>query len=283
MQKRIDDIEFEHVPAGRRLIKRCIVEPMVNYVLPADFLRWLLRVTKSELAQANWQDPGGWLSMVISYDGRPKQWADKLLVNGGSISMALRNRKRLASEVLADLIDRSTSSPAEVLCVGAGPGLVIMDALERLKRDDVRATLVDLSDDAHDYARRVAAQRGLDKFLHFVSGDIRTMNLAGLLNNKLDVVKMIGICEYLEDDRLVEISRVIWSAMPPGGSVVLNSLSYAHGTARFLRKVFGLHMIHRTPEQLEALMTRAGFGDFSRWSEPLDVYHVIVARRKESC
>jgi hypothetical protein len=38
-------------------------------------------------------------------------------------------------------------------------------------------------------------------------------------------------------------------------------------------------MTHRSPEQLQALMSRAGFEDFHAFREPLGVYHVIVGRR----
>jgi len=67
--------------------------------------------------------------------------------------------------------------------------------------------------------------------------------------------------------------------MPPGTAIVLNSLSKAHGNDRFFRRVFGLHMTHRTPLQLQELFAGAGFGQFVATPEPLGVYHVIVGRR----
>jgi hypothetical protein len=67
--------------------------------------------------------------------------------------------------------------------------------------------------------------------------------------------------------------------MPAGKPIVFNSISRAHGTDRFFRRVFGLHMRHRSPEQLQALMRRAGFDRFEAFAEPLGVYHVNVGRR----
>jgi len=67
--------------------------------------------------------------------------------------------------------------------------------------------------------------------------------------------------------------------MPRGASIVSNSLSEAHGTDRFFRRVFGLHMVHRSPDHLRELMSAAGFSDFTRFAEPLGVYHVIVGRK----
>ena len=66
--------------------------------------------------------------------------------------------------------------------------------------------------------------------------------------------------------------------MPAGASIVFNSLSAAHGTDRFFRRVFGLHMIHRTPEQLTPTDAAGrASADFRVHPEPLGVYHVIVA------
>jgi len=67
----IADIEFERPSVAARVAKKLLVNPIGNY-MPAKFLRGLLRFTRSELAKSNWTDPGGWRSMVISYDGSPE-------------------------------------------------------------------------------------------------------------------------------------------------------------------------------------------------------------------
>ena len=158
----------------------------------------LLRFGKSELANANWKDPGGWRSMVISYEGKPGQLADKVLVGGGTIPMALRNRKRLGARLLARLIDETDHEPARVLCLGAGPGQIIIEAMQQANHK-VLATLVDLSSDAFDYGRELARKAGLQDNVRFVQGDVRD-NLEHVLDDPPDVIKMLGICEYLTDE-----------------------------------------------------------------------------------
>ena len=271
-----DGLAFERMSGFRRALKAAVFHPMANY-LPAGLLRWLLRITKSELAAANWTDPGGWRSMVISYDGKPRQIADKVLVHAGTMSMALRNRRRLAAGVLARLIDETAASPAHVLCLGAGPGHIISDALLQARRP-AHATLVDLSSDAFDYGRSLADRLGLAGRMRFVQGDVR--DVAALLDRRqVDLVKLLGICEYLPDDVVVSIARAVHAVMPVGSSVVFNSLTHAHGTDRFFRRVLGLYMMHRDASQLQALMGQAGFGNFTTLAEPLGVYEVIIGRK----
>ncbi len=283
MESWVDDIPFERKGPVKRVLKAAMIDPLANY-LPASWLRGLLRFGKSELAAANWKDPGGWRSMVISYEGRPTQIADKLLVGAGTMAMALRNRKRLGARLLARLIDEAADArgegapPVHVLCLGAGPGHIISDALTEARHPAV-ATLVDISSEAFDYGRELAGRKGVAERMHFIEGDVR--DVREMLDRPPDMVKMLGICEYLTDEQVADIASAVSAVMPAGSSIVFNSLSKAHNSDRFFRRVFGLHMNHRSPEQLQALLGPAGFGQFVGFPEPLGVYRVMVGRRVE--
>lgn len=270
------EVEFERFGAVGRLMKTAVINPIANYA-PAGLTRALLRLGKSELAAANWVDPGGWRSMVISYEGRAQQVADKILVGGGTIPTALRNRRRLAGRLIAGLIDQCPHEPAHLLALGAGPGRITLDAMSRAKRE-ARATLVDLNPDAFPYGKRIAEELGLADRVRYVHDDVR--NIDRLLETPPDIVKMIGICEYLTDEQIRDILSAVSEVMPDGSHIVFNSISKAHGTDRFCRRVFGLHMTHRTPEELAELMRPAGFDDFVSIPEPIGVYHVCVGRKR---
>ncbi|MBS3733417.1 MAG: class I SAM-dependent methyltransferase [Phycisphaerae bacterium] len=270
-----EDVDFERLTRGDRLVKALCINPFGNYA-PPPLVRGLLRLGKSELAAANWADPGGWRSMVISYENRARQVADKALVSGGTIPTALRNRRRLAGQFLAGLIDRCPHPAPHVLCLGAGPGRIILDALSRA-RDDAHATLVDLNPDAFPYGKRLAAELGLSDRVRYICDDVR--NVERLLDTPPDIVKMIGICEYLTDAQIRDILSTVTAVMRDGGHIVFNSISPAHGTDRFCRRVFGLHMTYRTPQELATVMSPTGLGDFASIREPLGVYHVCVGRK----
>ena len=271
----ISDVEFERHGPVRRLLKAALFNPFANY-MPAGMIRGLLRLTESQLAAANWSDPGGWRSMVISYEGKPKQFADKLLVGAGSVPTALRNRRRLTGRLLAGLIDGANTDDAHVLCLAAGPGITVIDALTEAK-NPAHATLVDISPDAFDYGCTLAAQKGVVDRVRYVLGDVR--NIHDLLDTPPDVVTMVGICEYLTDEQITEIVQAAAGVMPPGTAILFNSICDAHGTDRFFRRVFGLHLNHRTVEHLQGLVGQAGFGQFTALPEPIGVYNVIMGRR----
>ncbi|MCY2926064.1 MAG: methyltransferase domain-containing protein [Planctomycetota bacterium] len=216
--------------------------------------------------------------MVMSYQGKPEKTWDRLLVNGGTIPMALRNRRKLAGRLIARLIDQTDHEPVHLLCLGAGPGMITADALALAQRQ-ADATLVDLSGDAFAFGRRHAAELGLSDRMTFIQGDVR--DVAGQIDERVSIVKTIGIFEYITDEQIGGIAQALQRVMPPGSAIVFNSISLRHGTDRFFRRVFGLHMIYRTPEQLQALLAPAGFGGFEVFPEPLGVYHVVVGRMGE--
>jgi SAM-dependent methyltransferase len=269
-------LRFEKVSPLRRVLRRVLVNPFANYT-PRGLMRGLLRFSKSRLAAANWKDPGGWESMVISYDNRPTQISDKLLVGGGAMAAALRNRKMLGAFLLAQLIDQTKESPVNVLCLGAGPGAIITEALG-LAKTRAKAVLVDISSAAFDYGRELAAQRGLADRVEFIQADVR--DLKKYLHAPPHVVKMLGICEYLSDEMIVMIASAASAMMPPGAAIVFNCISTAHGTDRFFRRVLGLNMNHRSPEGLCELMAQAGFDNFTAYPEPQGVFQVIVGRKR---
>ena len=271
------ELGFERLSPLRRALKRVLINPLANYT-PAFITRGLLWLTRSELAAANWKDPGGWRSMVISYDGKCRQLSDRFLVAAGTIPMALRNRRRLASHLIARLIESTPADPVHVLCLGAGPGLITLDALAQAKdKDTSHATLVDLSSDAFNYGLEQANLKGLAHRVRYIQADVR--DLEKYLDRPPHVVKMIGICEYLSDEQILSIARASAALMPAASAIVVNSISKAHGTDRFFRRVFGLHLIHRNPRQIMDLLGRVGLGEFVVYPEPLGVYHVIVGRK----
>ena len=279
MNSWVDDIEFERVGILRRTFKTGVIDPLANH-LPCRLLRSLLRFCNSEVAKVNWADPGGWRSMVIAYDERPKRIVDKILVGAGTMPKAIRNRRRLAARLLAELIRTAERQPPHLLCLAAGAGQIEMDALTQARRA-AHATLVDLNRDALDYGRDLAGRNGLSDKVRFIRADV--LEVERLLDDPPDIVTLLGICEYLSDDQIVAIARAAAAVMPAGAPIVFNSLSEAHGTDRFFRRVFGLHMNHRSPEQIGGLLELAGFTEgFAAIPEPLGVYHVATVRKDAS-
>ncbi len=275
----LTELDYERVGPVQRALKVGLTNPLVNWVVPAGLIRWALRVTRSEMAAASWADPGGWKSMVLSYrQDTPPQIADRLLLRLGSIPMALRNRKKLATEVLARMIRQRSGQRTNIVCLGAGPGAIVLDAMTRSAHSDCHSYLIDLNPDSFEHGRAQAQARGLNGRVRFIHGDVtRYRELCDAVPH---IVKMIGIIEYLPDEVIGQIARAIVQVMPPGGQLVANSLTRRHGTDRFFRRVFDLHMIHRPADQVRRMFDQAGLRTEHVLTEPLGVYDILVCHKE---
>jgi SAM-dependent methyltransferase len=272
-------LDYERIGPAGRLFKRAFTDPLVNWVLPAGFMRWILKVTRSELARASWANPGGWRSMVLSYcEDTPPQIADRLLIKLGSIPIALRNRRKLATEILTRMIRDRGGQRTNLVCLGAGPGMICLEAMHRADHADCHAYLIDLNPESFEFGRKLAESKGLAGRVRFIHGDVT--HYRTLCDATPHIVKMIGIIEYLPDAVVGDIARAIAEVMPPGGQLLANSLTRRHGTDRFFRRVFGLHMIHRTADEVRRLLDAAGIATEHVFTEPLGVYDVLICRKK---
>ena len=270
-----EEIDFEALSTPMRIIRNVLINPIANF-LPAGISKALLKFGKSQLAEANWTEPGGWKSMVISYNGQCKQIADRILVKAGTVPKALRNRKRLVIWILSKLINQGHLKYPHILCLGAGPGLTVIEAISQA-RLPVRATLVDLNDEPFEHGMRIAKQYGVHNRVRFIKADVR--EIEKYLHEPPGIVEMIGLCEYLQDDQIAMIVRAVAQLMPLDASIIFNSVYPSHGVDRFLRRVFGLRMIYRSTERLCQLMQQAGFGEFQAYAEPMNVYEVCIGKK----
>ncbi len=271
--------DFEQHGPVKRAMKKCVTNPMINWVLPAGFLRWMLRVAKSEMAEASWSDAGGWKSMVLSYsEEKPPQIADRFLTKLGTMPAALRNRRKVVTELLARMIREREGQATNVVCLGAGPGMAILPAMEQAAHPDCHAWMIDLNPDSFDFGRELAADKGLADRVRFIEGDVT--HYRDLVDATPHIVKMIGIIEYLPDETVLDIIDAIGAVMPPGGRLVANSLTYRHGTDRFFRRVFDLHMIHRPADRVREMLATGGLETVETLTEPLGVYDILLCQKK---
>src|SRR5262249_45937815 len=165
---------------------------------PAAWLRGRLRCSRSPLVAESFARPGGWRSMEIIYrNAEPVDWFDRQALRDNPISMAARNRRRIVTRKIAELIARyGDRSAVTIVGVGAGPGRHVQTAIVESGIDPARisAYLVDLDDDAFEYGRLLAARFEISRCVNFVKGDARRIRevLPAVAAN---IIKIVGLAE----------------------------------------------------------------------------------------
>jgi ubiquinone/menaquinone biosynthesis C-methylase UbiE len=218
--------------------------------------------------------------MEITYrNDEPVDLVDRMALRSNPIAMAARNRRRIVTARLAALIARyGETAPVTVLGVGAGPGRHVQTAILDSGIDPGRVTayLIDRDDDAFDYGRALAARLEISSSVHFVKGDAVRIRQT-LPDVAAQVVKVIGLAEYLNDAELVALLAALRDVMAPNGSLITHGLVDVYRTARFLARVFNLRHHKRNARKMTTLLEASGFRIVDCVTEPVGVHPIITA------
>lgn len=274
-------IAYEVLPWPHHALK-LLFDVYRNWLLPPGLLRWIVKQSRSPLVAETLRRPGSWQAMNIVYANEPPvDVIDRMAVRYNAISMSSRNRRKLVTAKLAEIFSAlSAESHISIVGVGAGPGLHVQDAIVRagLKPAQVHAYLIDRDSDAFDYGRQCARARGLADSIHFVQGDARAIRRV-LPSVSPQVVKIVGLLEYLTDAQASELLTTMFDVMTPGGRLLTHGMVDRFHTARFMARTFGLRHIYRTGEQVAQLLQSVGFQEIEVCDEPMKVFSVLLATR----
>ena len=276
-----DGIQFE-VFSLRQKIRHRVANPFKNWLLPGSLIRKIMVWSGSPIVLESLHRPGGWKAMEIIYQNDPPiGFIDALSVRDACFPMAIRNRKKLVTKTIAELVRKyAPESCVVIVGVGAGPGTNIQEGILQsgIDKHKVAAYLIDMDSDAFEYGKEAAKKRDLEENVHFIQGDAREIT-KHVPNIAPHIVKMIGILEYLNDEQVLDLFRAMHGAMAPGGSIITHSLEDAYHTTPFLKRALNWHIYTRTPQHASGLLVRAGFQNIAAKAEPMGIYTVLVAQK----
>jgi len=275
----IDGIRYETLPLLRRIVNRAVINPLVNYIVPAKLLVQYLKGSKSLLAHESILRPGGWRAMRLCYENAPpRDMVDKRILKDAVLTLSARNRRRMAVRAIGDLIRKySPHGDVHIVGIGTGPGFNVLEAMVDAATDRVFAYCIDEDSDAFAFGERLADELGLGGRVRYIAGN--AVNLERLLDVVPHIVKMVGILEYLSDDQVRDLLRTSHRMLPAGGSILVNSMMDSHGVDRYLRRIFNWHLNYRSPRKILRLFEECGFSDFHVRSDPLGVYAILAGSK----
>ena len=259
-----------------------LTNPGKNYLIPCSLLRAFLKTSRSPLIVESFLRPGGWRSMELVYKNAPPvDWLDRQALADNPITMAARNRRKIVIERLVRLIQQHDSvGNVTLLGIGAGPGRLLQTAMSETKIAPSRMTayLIDLDEDACPFSQELAANLGLLDRIRFIKGDARRVR-DSLPDIGVNIAKLVGIIEYLDDTQLIELLNEVRTVMVPGGSLVTHGFVDKYGTGRFFSRVFGLRHHQRNAEYLSSILIKCGFRVIECEYELTGIHPIITAAR----
>ena len=275
------EVAFESPTIAGRLAS-LILNPFKNYLIPASWLRWLVKHSRSPLIAESLQRPGGWRAMEIIYrNDEPLDWFDRQALRSNPICMAARNRRRIVIGLLTRLIAKHAQiGPVTIVGVGAGPGHHVQSAvrLSGIPASRIEAWLIDRDRDAQQAGQALASNLGLTGTVNFLQGDALRISET-LPSVRAHIVKLVGLIEYLTDEQALELLQALQGSMHPGASLVTHGFVDPYGGGRFLARVFGLRHHRRGEKQLRALLESAGLRVTESVMEPANIHPIVVAEK----
>lgn len=257
-------------------LKNVIINPLLNYVFTPRVVAFFQRVTRNHIV-ANLNGPGSWKSMLAHYGAAPKSMFDFMVDRYIAFPSGLRNRQKLVVSALTQLIGMyGKDQIVNLVAIGCGAGNNILKSIQIEKPNviGVKAQLIDMNQDALNEGKIKCREMGLDKEVEFICADAN--QIESKISPAPQIVKMIGLIEYLSDENVVRLLESVKKFRAPGSSILISSIEPGHGIDRFLRRTLNFNLNYRGPEKIKLLLQEFGYTRFNIFSEPTGIFNVIV-------
>jgi SAM-dependent methyltransferase len=233
----------------------------------------------------------GWKALHVLYNGPFEHPVDRFWLLGLKNPRAVRNRLRVVVSKLSEEIERVLERKGSVTIVSlaCGSAEAVVQAISSLgdRKSQVRLILLDMADDALDYARGECERAGIDvttvqsdimRLIISVHGKHRSPKLAVVtdLVGQVDIVEMVGLLDYLNNDRAQDLFFAIRELLAPGGMFITANV-IPNPEIPFLRLCSDWEMIYRLERGLHALCSTVFLTVTT--VEPLGVHAIAVCRK----
>lgn len=200
-------------------------------------------------------------------------------------SKAIRNRLKLVKRELKKSIDKLSNCQSNInlLSIASGSARAVIEVLSQLKlpNNKIFVKFLDKNNDANKHSQKLARSY-LGSNLNNYDLDWITDTISGFSKyyrgQKVDIVEMVGILDYFNDNQVLKTFSLIFDNLSDNGVLITSNIS-DNKERKFITKIIGWPMIYRTAEDLIELALRAGFDDkkIKVIYEPLKIHGLLIA------
>ena len=198
---------------------------------------------------------------------------------------ALRNRLKIVEETiesrLISLIKKGQKD-IKILNIGGGSSRALIHSLHKLFDEgfDFNPSIVNIDKDkrAIEIGKKIAKDHGLEKVFKWINSDVR--NLDSLVApDSIDIVEMVGLLDYFDDNRANAVMKVIHKSLKKGGLFIVANIHF-NNEMKFIRNTGWPEMYYRGASDMERIVKDAGFErEPNLIFEPLKVHIITVVEK----
>lgn len=201
-------------------------------------------------------------------------------------SKAVRNRLKLVKRELHRVIVEKQKTQTEVfiLSIASGSARAIFEALELpdVHKEKIKVLFLDKNEKALDYSKKLSTNVEGPNF-SWVQGTAESYLRENVKDNSVDIVEMVGLLDYFNDEKVKSLSNRIYGVLKDSGVFITANID-DNKERKFVNDTIGWKMIYRSGRELALLLLKSGFSlkDMSVYYEPLEIHSVVVAKSKKS-
>lgn len=286
--------EFETESIVRKVVNWFIWYPFVTMVsfLPFGLGVWLLTRCQRTKIVREFAASYKALETIYTYDGFTFKSGRKidgffqwLWVGNVRNARAVRNRLRMVKSLIHQVMTNFAiiHRPINIVSLGSGSARAIISTIaefvnQNLVSSQVNATLVDMSRSALTYSRDLSGVYGVDHLITTLRAHVLKLN--GRLQMRPNIVEVVGLAEYLDDENFTALVGEIYELLDRGGVLLISNI-VKNPELRFMETVLDWHMIYRTKTRLKNLVEDGGFDPayITVYSEPLGIHLIAMAKK----
>jgi hypothetical protein len=203
---------------------------------------------------------------------------------------AVRNRlklvKKLIKEAIQKRIDFNAGKKTTIISLGCGSARAVIETILALCNenkttiDNLDIKLLDKSSAAITLSKKIIHSCQFNE-THFTFIEDKIRNFDQYLNNnEPDIIEMVGVMDYLSDEKAIEVLRKIYSNLPPGGYFITANINNNIEKV-FITKTMNWSMIYRNPTELHRILHEAGFDETKTKIiyEPMKIHGVAICQK----
>jgi SAM-dependent methyltransferase len=182
---------------------------------------------------------------------------------GGMDPVGVRTRTLVAGWLAREYVSDKQGQELRWLSLAGGtaaPSMLMVEAV-RFDKAKLYYANIDLDSSAVEIARSLTALEGLQpSHTNLLVGDIFNRQLIEKATDKqpVDIIDMMGIFEYFEDKKSIELLQLALGFLKPGGIIIAGNMRHDHPQLNLHKRGIGWpDVIPRSTEQIIEICSQA--------------------------
>lgn len=281
-------VKFETISFARKILNLILI-PVLNSLNP-NIRLFLKKTHKSANDIIEHVTTHKALEILYGYDsaksrGNLIQQFFRTIWLSTNNAKAVRNRLKIVKQEITNQIIffKENRLPIRILSIASGSSRAIIEALKDADVDesyDVHVVFLDKNESAIKYSKNMSSGSELFSKFQWVQENAGAYLRANKDSIKFNIIEMVGLLDYFDDDKAIDLFINIRSILNSNGKFVTANIA-DNKERKFITNVVGWNMIYRYAEDVERLLMKAGFSEsnIESYYEPLNIHSILIATK----